>query len=122
MNNSGLVAVRPDHLPLVEDAVAWSNTLWRAGLRRHDVEQFCVTETLRVGGDVRIALIDDVFEHYCPRWSKRYMRRRLRRRREGERIPFSKTRVRLFKAYWNFAARHAKGAASSERGATWRSP
>lgn len=100
MHNSGLVALRPDHLPLVEDTVTLVSALWRAGLRRHDIDQFSVSETFRLHG-VPVALIDDAFEHYCPRWSKRYMRRRLRRRRPGEPVAFSKTRVRLFKAYWN---------------------
>jgi hypothetical protein len=99
MYNSGLVAVRPEHLPLVEDTVALIDALWAAGLRRHDLDQFSVSETFRLAG-VPVALIDDVFEHYCPRWSKRYMRRKLRRRRPGERVPYSKARVRLFKAYW----------------------
>ena len=102
MLNSGLVAVSPAHLSLIEDACALIDRFWAAGLRKHDIEQFAIAETLRLGG-VRIALIDDVFEHYCPRWSKRYMRRRLRRRGPGERIPFSKARVRAFKGYWNFA-------------------
>ncbi len=99
MLNSGLVAVTPAHLPLIEDAVALIEQIWAGGLRRHDIEQFAVAETLRLGG-VKIALIDDVFVHYCARWSRRYMRRKLRRRGLGERIPFSKARVRLFKAYW----------------------
>ena len=99
MLNSGLVAVRAQHLPLIEDAVVLMDRLWAAGLHKHDIEQFAVGESLRRGG-VEIALIHDTFEHYCPRWSRRYMRRRLRRRAPGARIPYSKTRVRLFKAYW----------------------
>jgi hypothetical protein len=96
------------------------DALWKAGLTRHDIDQFGVTETFRLAG-VPVALIDDVFEHYCPRWSKRYMRRRLRRRRPGERIPFSKTRVRLFKAYWNLRLAMRKAQRFLKRGATWRS-
>jgi hypothetical protein len=121
MYNSGLVAARPEHLPLLEDAIVLIDRLWTAGLKRHDIEQFAVGESLRLSG-VRIALIDDVFEHYCPRWSKRYMRRRLRRRRPGERIPFSKTRVRLFKAYWNLRLAMRKARRVWTKGATWRSP
>jgi hypothetical protein len=117
MHNSGLVAVRPDHLPLVEDTIALIDALWAAGLRRHDVDQFSVSETFRLAG-VEVALIDDVFEHYCPRWSKRYMRRRLRRRAPGERIAFSKMRVRLFKAYWTL--RLAMRKARRSWGALWR--
>jgi hypothetical protein len=99
MLNSGLVAVRAEHLPLIEDAILLMDRLWAAGLQKHDIEQFAVAETLRLGG-VKIALIDDTFEHYCPRWSRRYMRRRLRRRAPGTHVPFGKSRVRLFKAYW----------------------
>jgi len=99
MLNSGLVAVRAEHLPLIEDAILLMDKLWAAGLHKHDIEQFAVAETLRLGG-VKIALISDTFEHYCPRWSRRYMRRRLRSCAPGARVPYSKTRVRLFKAYW----------------------
>jgi hypothetical protein len=120
MLNSGLVAANPAHLPLIEDAITLIDCLWRAGLRRHDVEQFAIAETLRLGG-VRIALIDDVFEHYCARWARRYMRRSLRRPR-AEAIPYSKTRVRLFKAYWTLRLAMRKARRLSTRGtsAKWR--
>ena len=101
MLNSGLLAAAPAHLPLIEDAVALIDALWRAGHRRHDLEQFALAETLRLGG-VAIALIEGSFEHYCARWARRYMRRKLRRRAPGARVPYSKARVRLFKTYWTF--------------------
>jgi hypothetical protein len=109
MLNSGLVAVQPKHLPLVDDAVVLIERLWAAGLRKHDIEQFALAETLRLGG-VKIALIDKTFEHYCARWARRYMRRRLRRRAPGAPIPYSKARVRLFKASWTLrlAMRNAR--------------
>lgn len=118
MLNSGLVAVSPAHLPLVEDAVTLIDRLWSAGLRKHDIEQFALGQTLRLGG-VDIALIDDVFVHYCARWARRYMRRRLRARRPGERIAFSKARVRLFKASWTLRLAMRK-ARRFIRGAKWR--
>jgi hypothetical protein len=105
MLNSGLVAARAEHLPLLDDAVILIDRLWAAGLVRHDLEQFAVAESFRLGG-VPIQLINREFVHYCPRWSKRYMRRQLRRYRksfvEARRaarpsIPFSKARVRMFK-------------------------
>ena len=118
MLNSGLVAVRATHLPLIEDAVVLMDKLWAAGLHKHDIEQFAVAETLRLGG-VEIALISDTFEHYCPRWSRRYMRRRLRSRRVGAPIPYSKSRVRLFKAYWTLRLAMRK-ARRSKVGRSWR--
>ena len=108
MLNSGLVAARPEHVSLLEDAVELLDRLWTAGLKRHDLEQFVIAEGFRLAG-VPIQLIHREFEHYCPRWSKRYMRRQLRRHRgsalearRGDRpaISFSKTRVRLFKGRW----------------------
>lgn len=108
MLNSGLIAARFEHARLIEDAVVLLDRLWAGGLVRHDLEQFAVAEAFRVAG-VPVRLIEREFEHYCPRWSKRYMRRRLRRHRrspaaerEGARpsIPFSKARVRLFKGRW----------------------
>jgi hypothetical protein len=102
MFNSGLVAARPEHAKLLDDAIVLTDRLWSAGLRRHTVEQFAFCECFRLGG-VPIQPIHRDFEHYCPRWSKRYMRRKLRARAaEGadRPIPFSKTRVRLFKNIW----------------------
>ena len=117
MLNSGLVAVQPAHLPLIEDAIVLIDRLWAAGLHKHDIEQFAIAETLRVGG-VEIALIDDVFVHYCARWSRRYMRRALRGRKPGSRIAFGKARVRLFKASWTL--RLAMRKARLSRGPSWR--
>jgi hypothetical protein len=119
--NSGLVAVDVAHLPLIEDSVELIEKLLAGGLRRHDIEQFAIAEALRLGG-VRIALIDDVFEHYCARWARRYMRRALRRRRPGERISYSKTRVRAFKAAWTLrlAVRKARRLFVEGAGAKWR--
>jgi hypothetical protein len=105
MLNSGLVAARFEHLPLIEDALALMDRLWAAKLHRHDIEQFAIGECFRFGG-VNLTLIDREFEHYCSHWAKRYMRRRLRRRLPSTvaapvaarpDIPLSKTRVRLFK-------------------------
>ncbi len=96
MLNSGLVAARFEHLPLIEDAVILIERLWAGGLKRHDIEQFAVAEAFRLG-KVEVALINREFEHYFPRWSKRYFRRKLRARKAGETIAFSKARVRLFK-------------------------
>jgi hypothetical protein len=101
MLNSGLVAARLEHAPLIDDAIELLDKLWAGGLYRHDIEQFAIAECLRLGG-APIQLINREFEHYCPRWSKRYMRRELRRfsPEKRRRIPFSKTRVRLFKGLW----------------------
>jgi hypothetical protein len=99
MLNSGLVAARPEHLPLIEDAVELIGRLWAAGLRRHDIEQFAIGEAFRAGR-VPVRLIDREFEHYCARWARRYMRRRLRVRAPGARIAYGKARVRMFKGGW----------------------
>jgi hypothetical protein len=100
MYNSGLIAARAEHAEILEDAVVLIERLWAGGLKRHDIEQFAVSDCFRLKG-VPIREINREFEHYFPRWSKRYMRRRLRERSPGEPIAFSKTRVRLFKGIWN---------------------
>jgi hypothetical protein len=105
MLNSGLVAARLEHLPVIDDAIELMDRLWAAKLCFHDIEQFAVSECFRLAG-VKVALIDRELEHYCQHWAKRYMRRRLRRRlptvdprpvAARPDIPLSKTRVRLFK-------------------------
>ena len=40
MFNSGLVAARPEHAPLLDDALVLTDRLWSAGLKLHTVEQF----------------------------------------------------------------------------------
>jgi hypothetical protein len=106
MLNSGLVAARLEHLPLIEDALTLMDRLWAAKLCRHDIEQFAIGECFRAAG-VEVALIDRELTHYCHHWAKRYMRRRLRRRLPSADappvaarpdIPLSKARTRLFKA------------------------
>ena len=106
MLNSGLVAARLEHLPLIEDALTLMGRLLAAKLSRHDIEQFAIGECFRTA-DVEVALIDRELTHYCHRWAKRYMRRRLRRRLPSTDappvatrpdIPLSKALTRLFKA------------------------
>jgi hypothetical protein len=97
----------------MEDAAVLIDRLFEADLVLQDVEQFAVAETFRTCG-VRIGLIDAELEHYCQKWSKRYMRRKLRERVEGSAgIPFSKTRVRFFKfsRLWRLALRDARRSA-----------
>jgi hypothetical protein len=105
MLNSGLVAARYEHLPIAEDALVLFDRLWAAKLIRHDIEQFAVAECFRLAG-VKVALIEREFEHYCQHWTKRYMRRLLRRQGPSPDAPPnaarpsidpSKSRVRLFK-------------------------
>ena len=50
MYNSGLIAARAEHAPLLEDAVVLIERLWAGGLKRHDIEQFAVSECFRLGG------------------------------------------------------------------------
>ena len=110
MLNSGLIAAHAEHAPLMEDAAILIDRLFEADLVLHDVEQFAVAEAFRTGG-VPVSLINRELEHYCPKWSKRYMRRQLRRwaldAEPKGRAPFSKTRVRLFKfgALWRLGLR-----------------
>ncbi|THD47263.1 MAG: hypothetical protein E7774_05260 [Bradyrhizobium sp.] len=105
MLNSGLVAARYEHLPVLEDALVLLDRLRAAKLIRHDIEQFAVAEGFRLAG-VKVALIEREFEHYCQHWTKRYMRRLLRRQGPSPDAPPnaarpsidpSKSRVRLFK-------------------------
>jgi hypothetical protein len=105
MFNSGLVAARPEHAALLDEAIVLIDRIRATGLRDHDVEQFAITECFRIAR-VPIATIDRNFEHYCQHWSKRYMRRRFRpepvasftQMQPARPIyPLTKTRVRIFK-------------------------
>ncbi|MGA2494186.1 MAG: hypothetical protein ABSF67_14760 [Roseiarcus sp.] len=124
MLNSGLVAARLEHLPLIEDAIALMDRFWSATLHFHDIEQLAIGECFRTAG-VAVALIDRELTHYCAHWARRYMRRRLRRRLPSPDappiaaradIPLNKARTRLFKARsiarlaWRALRRRASGA------------
>jgi hypothetical protein len=73
MYNSGVIGVRPDHAPAIEDAIALIDTIRPLSARRaHDQEQFAIAEALRLHG-VPIGVTWLTLKHYCPRWEKRYM-------------------------------------------------
>ncbi len=69
MFNSGLVAARPEHAPLLDDALVLTDRLWSAGLKLHTSSN---SRSASVCGAADRAIHRD-FEHYHPRWSS-YMR------------------------------------------------
>ncbi len=76
MYNSGLVAARRRHIPVLEDAVALIDALIDAGLDQFNIEQIAVSESLRLHGE-RICEMKPWFEHYYRRSQKLYMRPRI---------------------------------------------
>jgi hypothetical protein len=104
--NSGLVAVRPEHLPALDDALAFLDAfLPPTRTMRHDQEQFAIGEMLRLHG-IAIGENRTTFIHYCSRWWKNYMHWRFSLIRGLESAPLvpvrphialNKTIARLFK-------------------------
>jgi hypothetical protein len=105
MYNSGIVAVRRKHIPIIIDAIAMVDALLEVNLHEHDIEQFALTEAFRIH-NIRIESINKSYQHYCMHWWKRYMHWRLGKLKERpfaephSRRPdiwINKTIVRLFK-------------------------
>jgi hypothetical protein len=105
MFNSGLVAVNPEHVHIMDEAIMLIDALLERGHQFHDIEQFAITELLRLS-NVDIAEIHDTFVHYCKRSVKRYMSWQLRRTLDNSfdallparpSIPFNKARFLIFK-------------------------
>lgn len=78
MFNSGFVAARRRHLPVLADAVALIDAFRDAGHRPFNIEQFALSEALRLH-DESIAEMRPWFEHYHRPSQKRYMRPRIAR-------------------------------------------
>jgi len=116
MYNSGVLAVTPAHIPIIEDSLALIDGLWKAGLTSLDIDQFAATETFRLHG-TKITPVFQKIHHYHSRWTRKYILWQLGR---GPKIDFSiprirrpdirvnKTIVRLYKAFNFFTKGKAK--------------
>jgi hypothetical protein len=107
MYNSGVLAVTPNHIPIIEDSLALIDGLWKAGLKSLDIDQFAATETFRLHG-VKITPVFQKIHHYHSRWTRKYIHWQLSRgpkrdfnlpRIRRPDIPVNKSLVRLFKAW-----------------------
>lgn len=107
MYNSGVLAVTPAHMNIIEDSLALIDGLWKAGLTSLDIDQFAATETFRLH-DVRITPVFQKIHHYHSRWTRKYILWQLGRgpkidfsipRIRRPDIPVNKTIVRLFKGW-----------------------
>ena len=110
MYNSGVLAVTPEHIPIIEDSLALIDGLYKAGLTSLDIDQFAATETFRLHG-VKITPVFQKIHHYHSRWTRKYILWRLSRgpkpdfgneRVRRPDIYTNKTFVRLFKAKTQF--------------------
>ncbi|MEI6572480.1 MAG: hypothetical protein WCO61_02925 [Alphaproteobacteria bacterium] len=90
MYNSGVLAVTPEHMPIIEDSLALIDGLYKAGLTSLDIDQFAATETFRLHG-IRITPVFQNIHHYHSRWTRKYILWRLSR---GPKLDFSIPRIR----------------------------
>lgn len=121
MFNSGLVGARPEHIPVIEDALALTDAyLDQPACRDHhfQLEQLAFAEAFRIHG-VAIAEIHDTFLHYWPRSQRRYAEWRLPRilprdwddlRPPATKLTFNRLNVRLFSG-WRSVRKRLPGAA-----------
>jgi hypothetical protein len=78
MYNSGLIGMRPHHLPLLEDTLAMIDALIGRAKKFPAIEQFALSEVLRLS-QVGIAEIHDTFLHYWQGRRRIYMANRIAR-------------------------------------------
>ena len=107
MFNSGLIAAKSEHSPVVEDALALVDAFLERPISRETAnrrEQIAMSEAFRIHG-IAIAEIYDSFMHYWPRSWKRYADWRLQRllpadwadlRPPATELTFNKFNVRIY--------------------------
>jgi hypothetical protein len=104
MYNSGLIGARPEHAPVIEDAVALLDAFLGGPNPAPNVEQLAVGEAFRTHG-IAIGQIHDTFLHYWPRSRRRYAEWRLPQilprdwddlRPPATKLTFNRLNVRLF--------------------------
>ncbi len=78
MYNSGVIGVGPDAAPMLEDAVSLIEALVAYPYRAHTIEQFAVSEMLRLSG-VKIHECSRYLVHYHRRSMKRYITTKIER-------------------------------------------
>lgn len=78
MFNSGLIGVQPKHLPLLDDTLAMIDALIGRAKKFPAIEQFALSEVLRVAG-ANIGEIHDTFLHYWQGRRRIYMANQIAR-------------------------------------------
>ncbi len=95
MYNSGVIGVRPDHAPAIEDAISIIDAIWPLSYERtHIQEQYAINEALHIHG-AHIGVMHWSVKHYCSRWEKRYMHWRFQRMADVASIPVRPRRPRI---------------------------
>jgi hypothetical protein len=72
MYNSGLIGMTPAHIPLLDDALAMIDALIGRAKKFPNIEQFALSEVLRLTG-TPVAEIHDSFLHYWQGRRRIYM-------------------------------------------------
>ncbi len=72
MYNSGLIGVRPEHAPMLEDTLAMIDALIGRAKKFPAIEQFALSEVLRLNG-VPVAEVNQTFLHYWQGRRRIYM-------------------------------------------------
>jgi hypothetical protein len=72
MYNSGLIGMRPEHAPLLDDALAMIDALIGRAKKFPEIEQFALSEVLRLSA-IPIAQVNNTFLHYWQGRRRIYM-------------------------------------------------
>ena len=72
MYNSGLIGMRPEHAPMLEDVLAFIDALIGRARKFPAIEQFALSEVLRLNG-IKVAQVHDTFLHYWQGRRRIYM-------------------------------------------------
>jgi hypothetical protein len=72
MHNSGLIGMRPEQMPMLEDTLALIDALIGRAKKFPTIEQFALSEVLRLNG-ITIAEVNRTFQHYWRGRQRIYM-------------------------------------------------
>lgn len=103
MHNSGLIAMRPEHAPLLEDALALIDALIGRAKKMPTLEQFALSEILRLN-QIAVAEIRESFFHYWQGRKRIYMAGQIAKKLAADWNDLTPPREKVDMNYWKIRA------------------
>ena len=103
MNNSGLIGMKPEHAPLLEDTLALIDALTDRAKKMPTLEQFALSEVLRLNA-VPVAHIRESFFHYWQGRKRIYMAGQIAKKLSPDWNDLTPPREKVDMNYWKIRA------------------
>ncbi len=103
MFNSGLIGVTPEHVPVMEDTLAFVDALIVRARKFPTLEQFALSEVVRLN-QIPIAEVRDSFLHYWQGRRRIYMANQIEKALSPDWNDLTPPRQRAKMDYWKIRA------------------